>query len=60
MKAYINYRAALLIGLLSFNTLSACVHTRQALGVNINKIIAGTTTANPFAFRTHRHGLSVV
>ncbi|WP_419241683.1 ankyrin repeat domain-containing protein [Cardinium endosymbiont of Nabis limbatus] len=32
MKKYTHYRVALFIGLLSLQTLSACVHTRQVLG----------------------------
>lgn len=35
MKKYTHYRVGLLIGLLTLNTLSACVHTRQELGVGL-------------------------
>ncbi|WP_342265001.1 hypothetical protein [Cardinium endosymbiont of Philonthus spinipes] len=34
MKKHTCYKGALLIGVLSLNTLSSCVHTRQTLGMN--------------------------
>lgn len=33
-KKYIQYRSCLLIGILSLNTLSSCVHTSRELGMN--------------------------
>lgn len=33
-KKYIQYRSGLLIGLLSLNTLSSCVHTSRELGMD--------------------------
>ncbi|WP_114909946.1 hypothetical protein [Cardinium endosymbiont of Sogatella furcifera] len=33
-KKHMQYRSSLLIGLLSLNTLSACVHTKQGLGMD--------------------------
>lgn len=37
MKKYVHYRVGLFIGLLIFNTLSACVDTRQELVVSSEK-----------------------
>lgn len=51
MKKYIHVRVALLTALLSLNTFSSCVSTREALGSNevVLKPVAGVVPFNPGA-----------
>lgn len=46
MKRYTHYKVSLLIGLLSLNSLSSCVNTRQAVGEGGTSKSIGSTGGN--------------
>lgn len=52
MKKHTCYKGALLIGVLSLNTLSSCVHTRQTLGMNSGLAVSNNNVVLADKFTT--------